>query len=119
MFTTLQGKAPSDIKGLLRPIIAAVLAANSKCGAAASGGLPMIAVHPTWRVSGAAKHSLCLCLKHRVPVNELKPWNHKDEPTMAGEMFKVCEADFGLLLQLCERNERSRGLFASEIKVVV
>jgi len=116
MFTTLQGKAPSDIKGLLRPIIAAILPVNDKHDAAASGGLPTFAVHPTWHVSGAAKPSLCqlcLCLKHRIPINELELWKHRGGP---GERFKMLKADFKLLQRLCERNEHLRGLFASEIR---
>jgi len=119
LFTTLHGKAPSDIKGLLRSIIAAILPVNGKRDTAASDGLPTFAVHPTWRVSGVAKPSLCqlcLCLKHRVPINQLEPWNHKDGPTMAGERFRMCKPDFKLLRQLCERNEHLRGLFASEIR---
>jgi hypothetical protein len=118
MFTTLNGATPSDIKGLLRLIIAAILPVNGKRDPTASDGLPTFAVHPTWRVLGDAEPSLsqlCLCLKHRVPINELEPWSWKDEPNMVGERFKMCRADFKALQQLCERNEHLRGLFASEI----
>ena len=118
MFTTLQGKAPSDIKGLLRPIIAAILPVNGKRDAPTSGGLPALAVHPTWPVSGIAKpflSQLCLCIQHRVPINELELWNFKDGPPMIGERFRMCKPDFRLLRQLCERNEGLRGLFTSEL----
>ena len=116
MFTTLQGKALSDIKGILRSVIAAVLPVNNRRNAAASSELPAFAVHPTWHIPGATKHSLCLCLKHQVPINELRPWSHKHEPAMVGEKFRMCKTDFKSLRQLCERNERLRGLFASEIR---
>ena len=33
---------------------------------------------------------------------------------MSGERFRMCERDFELLQQLCEKNEGLRGLFASE-----
>ena len=118
MFTTLRGAAPSEIKGLLRSIIAAILPANDKRDPAASDGLPTFAVYPTWRVSGDAKHSLsqlCLCLKHQVPINDLEPWSRKDEPDITGEKFRMCKGDFRALRQLCERNEHLRGLFASDI----
>ncbi|KAF9649834.1 hypothetical protein BDM02DRAFT_3113063 [Thelephora ganbajun] len=115
MFTTLQGKGLSEVKGVLRPIIAAILPVNHKLDAAAPGWLHTLAVHPTWRVPEVAQHSLCLCLKHRVSIDELKPWCLKDESAMAGEKFRMCRGDFRLLQQLCERNERLRGLFTSEI----
>lgn len=57
-------------------------------------------------------HTLCLCLKHEVPVDELQPWKWKDERTTAGARFQMCEDDFRRLLQLCERNEGLQGLFA-------
>jgi len=116
MFTTLKGKALSEIKGLLRPVVAAILPVNHKHDPAALGGLHALAVHPTWRIPGAAKHSLCLCLKHRIPINEVKPWNWKGEPAVVGEKPRMCKADFRLLQHLCERNERLRGLFVSEIR---
>ena len=116
MFTTLRGTAPSDVKGLLRSIIATIIPANIKRDLATSGGLPAFAVHPTWHTQGAAKHSLCLCLKHQVPIKELKPWSQKRKPAMAGERFQMRSTDLRLLQQLCERNERLRGLFTSEIR---
>jgi hypothetical protein len=115
MFTTLQGAEPSEIKGLLRSIIAAILPANGERNPAASDGLPTFAIYPTWCVPGNAKLSLCLCLKHRVPINDVMPWSWKGEPEMAGERFRMCKGDFKTLQQLCERNEYLRGLFASEI----
>ena len=117
MFTTLQGKAPSDIKGLLRPVIAAILPVNNKRDATASGGLPTFAVYPTWHVPGVGRHSFCLCVKHQVPISELGPWNCEGESAVVAERFKMCRPDFKSLQQLCERNERLRGLVTSEIRL--
>lgn len=118
MFTTLKGKSTSDITGLLRLFVAAILPVNGKRDVAASGGLPTLGVLPTWRIPGIAKPSLCqlcLCLKHRVPINELELWSYKNRPTMGGERFRMCRTDFKLLRQLCERNEGLRGLFTSKV----
>ena len=59
---------------------------------------------------------LCLCLKHRVPINDLEPWNYEGGRPIAGERFRMCTTDFESFRQLCERNEHLRGLFASEIR---
>jgi hypothetical protein len=116
MFTTLQGKAPSEIKGLLRHLIATIHPVHNKRHPDASSGLPMLAIYPiSGRVARVATRSLCLCLKHRIPLDELKPWSWKDEPEVADERFRMCKGDFKALQQLCERNEHLRGLFASEI----
>lgn len=114
MFTTLQGKGISEVKGVLRPIMARILPANSgdKHDPAASGWLPTLAVHPTWYTPSTAKQTLCLCLKHEVPVEELEPWVLRREPATAGQRFRMCKDDFKLLQQLCEKNEGLRGLFA-------
>lgn len=114
MFTTLQGRGISQVKGALRPVMAAVLPVNQKRGPKASGQLPTLAIHPTWRNPPAANSTLCLCLRHRVPIDKLEPWSWKDEPVMAGERFRMCPDDLRLLMQLCEKNEGLRGLFASE-----
>jgi len=119
MFTTLHGKALSDIRGLLRTIVAPIHPVNAKRDPAASDGLQLLAVHPTWCVPEAGKQTLCLCLKHRVPIDELKPWSWKGEPAIGVEKFVMCRPDFKLLQELCERNERLRGLFASEIRRLV
>jgi hypothetical protein len=116
VFTTLKGKGLSNINGLLRHITAAIHPANHKRGAAASGWIHTLVVYPTWRTPEAAKHSLCLCLKHQVPIKDLKPWSWKDEPAFGREKPRMCRGDFRVLQQLCERNERLRGLFASEIR---
>jgi len=119
VFTTLKGKGLSDINGLLRHIIATVHPANPanhKRDPAASGWIHTLAVYPTWHTPETAKQSICLCLKHRVPIDELKPWSWKDGPASGGEKFKMCRGDFRVLQQLCERNERLRGLFVSEIR---
>lgn len=114
MFTTLRGKGIPDVKGILRPVMATVLPANHKRDPTTPGWLPTLAVYPTWRTPATAKHTLCLCLKHKVSFDKLEPWSWKDEPAMAGEKFRMCGGDFRLLQQLCERNEGLRGLFASE-----
>lgn len=116
VFTTLRGKTISEINGLLRHIVAAIHPVNHKTDAAASGWIHTLAVYPTWRTPEAAKYSLCLCIKHQVPINELKPWSWEDEPAPGGERFTMCKGDFRVLQQLCERNERLRGLFASEMR---
>lgn len=116
VFTTLKGKGLSDIDGLLRHISAAIHPINYRRDPAAFGWIPTLAVYPTWHTPEAAKHSLCLCIKHRVPINELKPWSWKDEPALGGEKFVMCRGDFRVLQLLCERNERLRGLFASDIR---
>jgi hypothetical protein len=112
MFTTLRGKGISRVKGVLRPLMATVLPVNHKGDFETSSWMPSLAVHPTWRTPPTATHTLCLCLKHVVPIDKLKPWRWKDEPTMGKP--KMCQDDFRLLLQLCEKNEGLRGLFASE-----
>lgn len=114
MFTTLQGKGLSQVKGALRPVMATVLPGNKKRDHETPGWLPTLTVHPTWRNPATAKHTLCLCLKHQVPIEDLEPWRWKGESMAAGEGYKMCGDDFKLLLQLCEKNEGLRGLFASE-----
>lgn len=116
LFTTLHGKPLSEIKGLLRPIVATILPVNHKRDAAAPGWLQTLAVHPTWHAPEVAKQTLCLCLKHQVLISELKQLSWKGESTMVGERFRMCRGDFRLLQQLCERNERLRGLFVSDIR---
>lgn len=116
MFTSLHVEAPSDVKGLLRHVVAAIHPANHKRDAAASGWLHTLAVHPTWHTSGGAKHTLCLCIRHQVPINGLKPWSWKEELASVEEDPKMYGADFRALQQLCERNERLRGLFVSEMR---
>lgn len=115
VFTTLKGKALSDIHGILRHIIAVIHPSNHKSDAASFGWVHTLAVYPTWQIPEAAKHSLCICLKHRVPINELKLWSWKDELASGEAKFKMCKGDFRVLQQLCERNERLCGLFASEL----
>ena len=107
MFTTLQGKGISQVKGILRPIMATVHPAHHKRDPEAPGRLPTLAVYPTWRTPS----TLCLCLKHKVPTDKLELWSWRDN---AGENYRMCGGDFRLLQQLCEKNEGLRGLFASE-----
>ena len=115
MFTTLQGKGISRVKGALRPLMATVIPANlERDPGDVPSFLPKLAIHPTWRTPPTARHTLCLCLKHRVPIDRLGRWSWKGEPQMPGERLRMCSKDFRLLLQLCEKNEGLRGLFASE-----
>ena len=113
MFTSLRGKGLIEVKGLLRPIMAQILPVNHKPNDKTSVWLPTLAIHPTWGATAAAKHSLCLCLKHQVPIDELEPWTWKDEPVTVEQRYRMCRPDFGLLKQLCERNEGLRGLLTS------
>ena len=121
VFMNLKGKGLSEINGLLRHVIATIRPTDhgQKYDAAASGWLHALAIYPTWRVPDAKQHSLCLCLKHKISFNELQPWSREDKPKSGGAKYKMCRGDFKILQQLCERNERLRGLFATEIRWLV
>ena len=115
IFATLQGKKLSEVKGIIRPIMAEVLPVghtNNHEGSG-SGWLHTLQVSPTWRIPDKANHSVCLCIKHQVPIAKLEPWSWGEEPKMVGQRYRMCKADFKLLQQLCQRNESLRGLFAS------
>ncbi|KAF9791026.1 hypothetical protein BJ322DRAFT_1104680 [Thelephora terrestris] len=116
IFTTLQGKRLSEVKGILRPIMAEILPVghNGDHETSEPYWLHTLKVLPTWRAPDTANNILCLCIKHQVPIDKLEPWSWKGEPKMAaGQKYKMCKSDFKLLQQLCKRNERLRGLFAS------
>ena len=116
VFMNLKGKGLSDINGLLRHVIATIHPTNQRYDAAASGWLHSLAIYPTWRIPDPGQHSLCLCLRHKVSIDELKPWSWEEKPKSGGAKYRMCKRDFKILQQLCERNERLRGLFATEIR---
>ena len=114
LFTTLSGTGLSGAKGRLRPLVVPIRPVNHKPDATVSEWPYSFAIRPTWPSTGVAEHTLCLCLKYKVLVDQLQPWDWKDEGTTAGTRFQMCRNDFRRLLQLCERNEGLQGLFAPE-----
>ena len=104
LFTTLSGTGLSGVEGRLRHLFVPIRPVNQKHDAALSNCPYSFAIHPTWPLTGVAKYTLCLCLKYKVPINQLKPWNRNGKPRTAGEKSRMCKVDFRRLLQLCKEN---------------
>ena len=104
LFTTLSGTGLSGVEGRYRHLFVPIRPVNHKHDTALSDSPYSFAIHPTWPLTGIAKYTLCLCLKYKVPIDQLRPWNRNGEHRIAGEKSRMCKVDFRRLLQLCKEN---------------